>query len=187
MGCNKQQIIKLISEEMLMRGSMVFQAEAGADVDITKSTVNSLLILLLHNTEYNGKHCSSNRIISQEAFHNLFSAVSYVYSCYFFMHSLYVITPCIFMILVKKKTVFQQLLKGDRVLHSCATGFALPGKNPADIVRLGSQAMAVIFGGKSTETSTKFHCLRVYYQTMIRMSMASKMNPANWGWKTRCR
>ncbi|KAJ8880744.1 hypothetical protein PR048_017214 [Dryococelus australis] len=89
----------------------------------------------------------------------------------------------------------QKLLNGDRVLHSCASAFILPGKNPAGILSLGSQAMAVIFGGNSTsslaalhyqtlterlpptESSTKFH------HTIIWMSMAREINPVNWGLK----
>lgn len=37
-----------------------------------------------------------------------------------------------------------------------------------------------------TESSTKFHCLRVYYQTMKWIDMASGMNPTNRGWKLNC-
>lgn len=33
-----------------------------------------------------------------------------------------------------------------------------------------------------TDTSTKFHCVRLYYQTMIWMSMATEIYPVNWGW-----
>lgn len=42
MGCNKQQLIKLNSGEIVMRGCMFFQAQSGADLDSTKSAVNSV-------------------------------------------------------------------------------------------------------------------------------------------------
>lgn len=42
MGCNKQQLIKLNSGEMVMRGCMIFQAQGDADMDSTKSVVNSV-------------------------------------------------------------------------------------------------------------------------------------------------
>ncbi|KAJ8882464.1 hypothetical protein PR048_014272 [Dryococelus australis] len=113
-------------------------------------------------------------------------------SYYFFTLSRDVIPHRVSMVLVRKRK-FQKLLNGDCVLHSCASAFTLPGKNPADITSLGSQVMAFISGGNSTsslvvlryhtltkkgvtaksfvhperlpptESSAKFHCLRVYY------------------------
>lgn len=44
-----------------------------------------------------------------------------------------------------KKSVFQKILKGDRVFYPCATAFTLPGKNLTDIVTLGCKPMAVYF------------------------------------------
>ena len=34
-----------------------------------------------------------------------------------------------------------------------------------------------------TESSTKFHCLRVYFQTKTWMGMDSDVDPLNWGWR----
>ena len=34
-----------------------------------------------------------------------------------------------------------------------------------------------------TESSTKYHCLRVYYQIMVWIGNDSDMNAVNWGWK----
>ncbi|KAJ8874795.1 hypothetical protein PR048_022684 [Dryococelus australis] len=124
MGRNKQQLIKLISQEMVMRSCKIFQAEGDADMDITKAAVNSALdnsttligedtdlsVLLLHYAERHPK-------------------MSCAYSYYFFTHSRDVIPHSVFMVLVKK-TVFQKLLNGDRFLHSCASAFTLSGKNP---------------------------------------------------------
>ena len=81
-----------------------------------------------------------------------------------------------------------------QVLQSCSNEFISPNQTRAIIEDLGSKAMAVLFGGKCTESlaslrynilvkkvssavtperlpptasSTKFHCLRAYYQIMI--------------------
>jgi len=113
---------------------------------------------------------------------------------------------------VGKKSVFQKLVKDDQVLKLCADTFTSRGVSIAEIKNLGSQAMTVIFGGESTcslaamryniftkkvaaaksfvtperlpptESATKFHCLRVYYQVMVWMGMESDLDPLDWGW-----
>ncbi len=95
---------------------------------------------------------------------------------------------------VGKKATFQKLAKDDRRLHPCSKEFITPCPSTATIETLGRKAMAILFGGKDTEsleslrysmftkkvssaksfvtperlpptaTSTKFHSLRVYYQ-----------------------
>ena len=92
---------------------------------------------------------------------------------------------------VSKKYVFHKLVKGDATLKDCANSFLLPKQTAASIVNKGCQGMAVIFWGTRTdslsslhynvlgkkvvssqsfvtpehlpptESSTKFHCLRV--------------------------
>jgi 5'-3' exonuclease len=114
---------------------------------------------------------------------------------------------------IGKKSAFLKLITGNQILQSCAKTFTSPGKNRTEIENLGCQAMAAIFGGKNTsalatlrydllckkvvsaksfvmperlpptESSTNFHCLRVYFQTMTWMGMASNIDPLNWGWK----
>ncbi|KAG1669042.1 Tryptophan 5-hydroxylase 2 [Nymphon striatum] len=114
---------------------------------------------------------------------------------------------------VGKKPAFEKLVKGDQVLQSSANAFTLRGRNHTDVENLGIQAMSVTFGGESTcslatlhyriftkkiaaaksfitperlpptESATKFHCLRVYYQTMTWMGMESGIDPLDWGWK----
>lgn len=114
---------------------------------------------------------------------------------------------------VGKKSAFQKLVNGESTLQTCANGFTLPNQAKSVIEDLGSKAMAVMFGGKNTdalaslrfnllskkivsakafvtpehlpptESSTKYHCLRVYYQLMVWTEMESDMNPVDWGWK----
>ncbi|KAJ8890060.1 hypothetical protein PR048_009566 [Dryococelus australis] len=230
MGRNKQQLIKLISQEMLMFGCKVFQAEGDTDVDITRAAVISaqensttligedtnLLVLLLHYAELYGKPLyfksdNQSRCIPKVFNINNLKSILGSELCIhlFFLHAFTGCDSISRIYGVSKKTVLPKLLNGDRVLHSCVSAFTLPGKNSADIISLGSQAMAVIFGAKSTsslatlryqtlmkkvvtaksfvhperlpptESSTKFHCLRVDYQTMMWTSRAREMNPVN--------
>ena len=102
-------------------------------------------------------------------------------------------------------------MKGNATLKDCANSFLLPKQSAASIVNKGCQAMSVIFGGtrtdslsslrynvlgkkvvssqsfvtperlSPTESSYKFHCLRVYYQ--IRLGQESDMDTCEWGWK----
>jgi hypothetical protein len=87
-------------------------------------------------------------------------------------------------------------MKGDPVVKSCANVFTVPHQTTEVIGELGCQVMAIIFGGKCTdslaalrckimskkvlhsssfvtperlpptESATKFHCRRTYYQIM---------------------
>ena len=99
---------------------------------------------------------------------------------------------------VGKKTAFQKLVKGDPVLRGCANAFTVANQTTDVIDDLGCQAMAVLFGGKCTdslatmrynifskkvvsasstvtperlpptESATIFHCRRAYYQSWSR-------------------
>ena len=112
-----------------------------------------------------------------------------------------------------KKSVFHKLVKGDATLKDCANSFLLPKQTAASIVNKGCQAMAVIFAGTRTDSlssmrynvlenivvssqsfvtperlpptqsSTKFHCLRVYYQIMVWLGQENDMDTCVWGWK----
>jgi len=114
---------------------------------------------------------------------------------------------------VGKKTVLQKLVKGESTIQTSANGFLLPKQANTAIEDLGRKAMSVMFGGKNTdslaslrykilnkkivsaksfvnpehlpptESSTKYHCQRVYYQMMVWTQMESGMNPVDWGWK----
>jgi hypothetical protein len=110
------------------------------------------------------------------------------------------------------KRVFQKLMKGGPVVKSCANAFTVPHQTTELIDELGCQVMAVIFGGKCTdslaalrckilskrvlhsssfvtperlpptESATKLHCRRTYYQIMVWMGMEDGMVPSCWGW-----
>jgi hypothetical protein len=234
LGSNKQKLIKLIREEMVNRGCTVIQTEGDADVVIAKTAVNSalehpttligedtdLLILLLHFSDADGKPLyfksdNQSRNIPKVYFINRLKSHFGSEFCtqMLFLHAFTGSDSTSRIYGVGKKTVFQKLLKHESVLYSCANEFTTPHKNPADLVSLGIQAMAVIFGGNSTislaalryqiltkkvtsaksfvkperlpptESSTKYHCMRSYYQIMTWMGMAGEMNPENWGWK----
>ena len=113
---------------------------------------------------------------------------------------------------VGKKTAFQYLAKGDPVLRSCSIAFTIPNQTTELIDNLGCQAMAVPFGGKGidslvtvryyifskkivsassfvarerlppTESATKLHCRRTYYQVMVWAGKEEGMDPRNWAW-----
>ena len=53
---------------------------------------------------------------------------------------------------VDKKIAVQKLAKGDPVLRSCAIAFTIPNQITELIDNLGCQAMAVLFGGKGTDS-----------------------------------
>ena len=114
---------------------------------------------------------------------------------------------------IGKKAVFHKLLKSDPVMNSCDSTFILGNNSSDDISDLGKGLMISLFGGKPDDTlsslrlvafskkeatakafvtperlpptlpATSFHSQRVYFQTMVWMGMANKMNPIEWGWK----
>ncbi|KAG7169069.1 hypothetical protein Hamer_G018838 [Homarus americanus] len=114
---------------------------------------------------------------------------------------------------VGKKSAFQKLVNGELTIQTCANVFLLPNQANSVIEDLGSKAMAVLFGGKSTDSlaslrynllikkivsaksfvsperlppttsSTKYHSFRVYYQIMVWTGKESDMNAVDWGWK----
>ena len=53
---------------------------------------------------------------------------------------------------VGKKTAFQKLVKGDPVLRSCANALIVPNQTTEVTDDLGCQVMAVLFGGKCTDS-----------------------------------
>ncbi|KAK3880070.1 hypothetical protein Pcinc_015409 [Petrolisthes cinctipes] len=114
---------------------------------------------------------------------------------------------------VGKQTAFQKLVNGESTIQSCANVFLLPHQARNVIEDHGTKAMAVLFGGKSsdslaslrynlfskkivtaksfvaperlppTESTTKYHCQRVYFQIMVWIGKEGDMNTVDWGWK----
>lgn len=109
--------------------------------------------------------------------------------------------------------MFQKRVNGESTIQSCANVFLLPHQARDFIEDHGTKAMAVLFGGKSTdslaslrynlfskkiittksfvtpeylpptESSTKYHCQRVYLQIMVWIGKEGDMNTVDWGWK----
>ena len=112
---------------------------------------------------------------------------------------------------VGKKTAFQKLAKGDHLIRSCAIAFTIPNQTTEVIDNLGCQVMAVLYGGNGTdsfatmryntfskkfvsassfvtperlpqtESATKLHCRRAYYQVIVWAGKDEGMDPRNWG------
>ena len=110
---------------------------------------------------------------------------------------------------VGKKTAFQKLAKGDPPIRSCAIAFTIPNQTTEVIDNLGCQVMAVLFDGKGTdslatmryntfstkvvsassfvtperlpptESATRLHCRRAYYQVMVWAGQDEGMDPRN--------
>ena len=110
---------------------------------------------------------------------------------------------------VGKKTAFQKLAKEDPPIRSCAIAFIIPNQTTAVIDDLWCQVMAVIFGGKGTdslatmryntfskkvvsassfvtperlpptESAAKLHCRRAYYQGKVWARKDEDMDPRN--------
>lgn len=111
-----------------------------------------------------------------------------------------------------EKECFQKLMNEDPVFKSCANALTIQHQTTEIIDKLACHVMAVIFGGNCTdslassrrkilskkvlhsssfitperlpptETSTKLHCRRTYYQIMIWNGMEDGMDPTSWGW-----
>ena len=112
----------------------------------------------------------------------------------------------------RRQTAFQKLAEGDPVLRPCAIAFTIPNQRTGVIDNLGCQAMAVLFGGNGTdslatmrysifskkvvsastfvsperlpptESATKLHCRRAYYQVIVWAGKEEGMDPRNLGW-----
>ncbi|KAJ8881938.1 hypothetical protein PR048_018425 [Dryococelus australis] len=180
-----------------MRGCKVFQAEGVADVDITKAAVNSaqensttlneevtdLLVLFLHYAE-DSQSRAIPKVFNIDSLKSILGSELCIQLL--FLHAFTGCDSASRIYAIGKKTVFQKLLNGDRVLHSCASAFTLPGQNPTDIMswqssdglqvlwqpcvirhlrRKSSQPNNLFIQERlpPSESSTKFHCLRVYY------------------------
>ena len=98
---------------------------------------------------------------------------------------------------VGKKTAFHKLAKGDPLIQSCAIAFTIQNQTTEVIDNLRCHVMAVLFGGKGTDSlatiryntfskkvvsassfvtperlpttksATILHCRRAYYQVMV--------------------
>ncbi|KAL2082773.1 hypothetical protein ACEWY4_022591 [Coilia grayii] len=232
-NANKQKLIKMVSDELRKRGCTVINATGDADVDIVKAAVEAsllhpttvigedtdLLVLLLYYAQGSNnlffrsdrsKAAGSPKVYDIN--HIKLVLGHEVCSQLLFLHAMTGCDTTSRIFGVGKKIALQKLLQGDPFLQSCANAFIIPNQTAEVIDELGCQGMAVLFGGKHTdslatlrhktfskkvasassfvaserlpptESATKLHCRRVYYQIMIWMGKAEGMNAKNWGW-----
>ena len=230
--CNKQGLIDLVTEELQMKDCKVINASGDADVDIVKAAIKAsqhqpttligedtdLLILLLYYADTNNKglYFRSDKSTVPKVYD--ISEMKQVLgsdlcSQLLFIHAFTGCDTTSRIYNVGKKSAFQKLANGELTIQTCANVFLLPNQTKNVIEDLGSKVMAVMFGGKSTdslaslrynlfskriisaksfvtperlpptESSTKYHCLRVYYQIMVWIGKGSDMNAVDWGWK----
>ncbi len=212
--------------EELQKGSTVINASGGADVDIVKVAIKAsqhqLMILIGEDTDllilllYYAKTIEASIFVQKSQKVYDISEMRQVLgsdlgSQLLFTHAFtgYDTTSRIFS--VGKKSAFQKLVNGESTIKTCMNVFLLPNQEKNVIEDLGSKAMAVMFGGKNTnslaalrynllskkivsvksfvtpehlpptESSTKYHCQRVYYQIMVWIEKESVMNPVDWG------
>ena len=226
-------MIDLISEKLRGKGCTVINAPGDADVQIVKAAILSsmthsttligedtdLLVLLLHYTQQanNDLYFRSDKCNADKVYHiNELKMVmgEELFSQLLFLHAYTGCDSTSRIFGVGKRSVFHKLVNSDATLKDCANSFILvPKQTSACIVKKGCQAMAVIFGGKRTdslaslrysvlgkkvassqsfvtperlpptESSTKFHCLRVYYQIMVWLGQERDIDICAWGWR----
>lgn len=231
---NKQKLIWMISDALKEKNCTVVHAPGDADVDIVKAAVDAslqhtttligedtdLLVLLLYSEQRKSKglYFRSDKSKVDGSFkvydinHIREILRDDICSQLIFIHA---VTGCdttsrIFG--VGTKTAFQKLVKGDPVLQACANAFTIPNQTTEVIDDLGCQVMAVLFGGKCTDTlaamrynifskkvisaslpvtperlpptesASKLHSRRAYYQIMVWMGKEEHMDAMNWGW-----
>jgi len=228
---NKQKLLWLVSDA-LRKNCTVVNALGDADVDIVKVAVETsllhtttligedtdLLVLLLH---YVKPHCKSLNFRSDKTkddgkvynINHLQNIIgNEICSQLLFIHAMTGCDTTSRIFSVGKRNAFHKLVKGDTVLRSCANAFTVINQPTEVIDSLGFQAMAVLFGGKCTdslakmrynnfsrkvvsassfvtperlpptESATKLHCRRAYYQVMTWIGKADGMDAMNWGW-----
>ena len=111
-----------------------------------------------------------------------------------------------------KESAFRKFLDDDSILQECACAFLNPSTNQDDIETYGNKAMVVMFQGNfndslttlrcnylrkrhstkshvtlklmpPTQSSTKYHSFRAYYQIMVWIGKEKDLKEKDWGWK----
>ena len=113
---------------------------------------------------------------------------------------------------IGKKSVLQKIVHGDPILCTSADTFSAPNQSHHVIESSGKNAMLAIYNGRKTEdlsnlrcsvlcrkaissktyvtperlppteSATKYHSMRVYFQIMVWMGKAGDMDATNWDW-----
>lgn len=114
---------------------------------------------------------------------------------------------------IGKASGFKKLCSQSSKLHECAKIFSIPNQSDETITEAGELAMCCLFDSNSktdinqlrsqilrsklvkaksfvtpeklppTYSSTKYHSLRVYYQTLVFIGKDQQVKPVEWGWK----
>ena len=230
-SCNKQGLINLITKQMKKKGCTVFNTTGDADVEIVKAAVKAsehhtttlvgedtdlLMLLLYYAGDNRGLYFRSDKLRAHKVY-NICEMKktlgSDLCSQLLFIHAFTGCDSTSRIFSVGKQAAFHKLVNGDSTLKSCADLFLIPNQDNTTIEDHGAKAMAVLFGGKSTdslaslcyhifsrklvtnksvltperlpptECSTKYHSFRTYFQIMAWLGKESDLNPVNWGWK----
>ena len=231
---NKQRLILMISDQLTERDCSVVNAHGDADVDIVKTAVETSLqhfttligedtdlhALLLYYTQgedinlyFRSDKPKADGTIEVYHINRIQEVLGHeMCSQLMFIHVMTGSDTTSRSVGVGKKTAFQKLAKGDSLIRSCAIAFTIPNQSTEVINNIGCQVMAVLFGGKGTdslatmryntfsknvvsassfvtperlpptESATKLHCRRAYYQVMVWAGKDEGMDPKNWGW-----
>lgn len=232
-GSNKQGLINMISDKLRENGCKVINSEGDADYDIVQEAIASsefktttligedtdLLILLLYHMDPISKALYFRSDKSKDQIHvynvNTLKCLlgDQLCSHLLFIHAFTGCDTTSRIFGVGKKAFFNKFVKGDTDLESCAHAFTTPGQTNNVIEQYGNRTMAMIYGGKPTDTlkslrhcilkkkvvsatsfvtperlpptssATKFHSFRVYYQIMTWLRYENKIEATDWGWK----
>ena len=177
---NKQRLINLISAEIEQKGCTVVNAAGDVDVDIVRSAVDAsllysttligedtdLLVLLLYYAQENGKglyfNSDKTKKDGSQKVYDIRSLKKVmgpeICTQLLFIHTLTGCDTTSRIFSVGKKSVFQKLMKGDPVVKSCANAFTVPHQTTEVMDELECQVMAVIFGGKCTDSLAALRC-----------------------------
>ena len=168
---NKQQIIRLITEELRQRKCNVIQAEDDADVEIAKAAVTmaqfksttvigedtDLLVLLLYYTNIDKSY---DIYLRSDIIKNNFYDIKTIKDilgkeiCQYllFLHAFTGSDTTSRIYGVGKKAMLQKIINHDRLLTDCAKVFSLPHQSENLISSNGSMAMLAIFNAKKDDT-----------------------------------
>lgn len=228
---NKDQLIKMITPFLSTANCIAMQSRDDADLDLALAACKSakhrsttllgedtdLLILALYHFDSNSEslyfrsekqNCSRIYDVKWIA-ERLGDDIRYTL---LFVHSFSGCDTTSRVSGLSKQRALQSMYDSPQ-LRSIASKFTTPGQSPEKITEIGIEAMALLFGRKTSETlatlrerllaskilkassfvtsdrlpptesATKYHSLRVYFQIMTWLGMADDMNAVNWGWK----
>ena len=171
---NKQTLIQKISDQLRERDCIVVNAHGDADVDIVNTVVETslqhtttligedtdLLVLLLYypqgeimNLYFRSDKPKADGTIEVYHINRIQEVLGHeMCSQLMFIHAMTGSDTTSRIFGVGKKTAFQYLAKGDPCLRYCVIAFTIPNQTTEVIDNLGCKAMAVLFGGKGTDS-----------------------------------